>query len=131
MGESVVWLHGGTAIAQGDEGALSRTPIYDLGRTVIAEAVKRSGTDPAAFDDVIMGEVLHGGGDLARYCAIELGMIDVPGLALMRACASGLQAANSAAASIKAGMDRAVVAGGLESMSSTPVVTRGGEPWMS
>ena len=131
MGDPVIVSYVRTAIGDAHKGALSRTPIYDLGRTVIAEAVKRSGLDPAAFDDVIMGEVLHGGGDLARYCAIELGMIDVPGLALMRACASGLQAANSAAASIKAGMDRAIVAGGLESMSSTPVVTRGGDPWMS
>jgi acetyl-CoA C-acetyltransferase len=131
MGDPVIVSYVRTAIADAHKGALSRTPIYDLGRTVIAEAVKRSGLDPGAFDDVIMGEVLHGGGDLARYCAIELGMIDVPGLALMRACASGLQAANSAAASIKAGMDRAIVAGGFESMSSTPVVTRGGDPWMS
>ena len=51
---------------------------------------------------------------------MELGLTDVPGIAVNRHCAASLSALQLAAASIRAGMDRAVVAGGTESLSSTP-----------
>ena len=71
-----------------------------------------------------MGESLYGGGDIARYSAIEAGLPHVPGLANNRHCASSLSAVQSAAASIRAGMDRAVIAGGAYSQSTSPRSTR-------
>ncbi len=71
-----------------------------------------------------MGESLQGGGDVARYAAIELGLVDVPGMALNRHCASGMGAVQSAAGSIIAGMDKVAIAGGSESMSSMPMVSK-------
>src|SRR5207237_3755312 len=55
--------------------------------------------------------------------ALDLGLpIDTLGVAMNRQCGSGLQAVNAAAASIKAGMDKVVIAGGLESMTHSVAV---------
>src|SRR6266513_1816041 len=92
--------------------------VVSAARTPMAEALKRSGIPPDDIDDIILGEVMQGGGDMARYIALDLGLPpDTPGFALNRQCGTGLQAVNSAAATIRAGMDRVVIAGGLESMT--------------
>src|SRR6266850_384386 len=52
------------------------------------------------------------------------GLIEVPGLALNRHCASGMGAVQGAAASIIAGMDTVAIAGGSESMSTTPTTMK-------
>ena len=85
----------------------------------------------------MMGEVLQGGGDIARYAAIELGLTEVPGVAFNRHCASGMAPVQSGAASIMAGMDDVIIAGGAESISTSPSAMKrmlpGDElaPWMS
>ena len=56
----------------------------------VEEALKRSGIPVEDVDDIVLGEVLQGGGDIARYVAVELGMLEVPGLAHNRHCASSL-----------------------------------------
>ena len=120
MSEAVVVSFARTPVADAFKGALAQTPIVELGKIAIAEALKRSGVAPDDVDDVVMGEVLQGGGDLARYVALDLGLPpDTPGVAMNRQCGSGLQAVNAAAASIKAGMDKVAIAGGLESMTHT------------
>jgi acetyl-CoA C-acetyltransferase len=86
--------------------------------------VRRAGIDPALVDDVVLAEALYGGGDIARYAAIEAGLEHVAGLAHNRHCAGGLAALTTAAASVRAGMDRAVVAGGTQSSSTSPRTTR-------
>jgi acetyl-CoA acyltransferase len=63
---------------------------------------------------------MYGGGDIARHTAVSAGLVDVPGLALNRHCASGLAAVSTAAANIRAGMDDVVIAGGTHSMSTGP-----------
>jgi acetyl-CoA acetyltransferase family protein len=136
MSDAVILSYARTAIGDAFKGSLASTSIYDLGRAAVTEALKRSGVDADEVDDIILGEVLQGGGDIARYIAVELGLTDIPGMAVMRACASGLQAVCSAAASVKAGMDRAIIAGGVESMSSAPSSFKRGAdgelvPWMS
>ena len=136
MDDAVILSYARTAIGDAFKGSLASTSIYDLGRAAVTEALKRSGVEADAVDDIILGEVLQGGGDIARYVAVELGVTDVPGMAVMRACASGLQAVCSAAGSIMAGMDRCVIAGGVESMSSAPSSFKRGAdgelvPWMS
>jgi len=93
---------------------------FDLARLAVEEAFKRSGVPVEDVDDIVLGEVLQGGGDIARYAAIELGMLDVPGMAHNRHCASGMAAVQTAAGSIRAGMDRVVIAGGAESITQSP-----------
>lgn len=137
MGEAVIVSTARTPIGTAFKGSLVDVDGLALGTAVVLEIVDRSGMDPARFDDVILGESLYGGGDIARYAAIEAGLEGVPGLAHNRHCASGLAAISTAAASIRAGMDRAIIAGGVQSSSTMPQSTRrvpgtdDMEPWMS
>jgi acetyl-CoA C-acetyltransferase len=130
--EAVIVAACRTAIGTSFKGSLTETSSFDLAQTVVAEAAQRSTLDPALFDDVIMGEVMQGGGDIARYAALRAGLTSVPGLAHNRQCASSLSAIQTAAAGIKAGMDRAIIAGGAESPSTAPVLRRripGSQDW--
>jgi len=113
-----------TAIGTARRGSLVDADPFDLARHTVAAAVTRSGLAPELFDEVILGAALAGGGEIARYAAIQAGLIDVAGTAMNRHCASGLAAVSSAAASIRGGMDRAVVAGGVQSMSLSPRTAR-------
>jgi len=113
-----------TAIGTARRGTLADVDPLDLGTTVVAEAVRRAGLDPTLIDDVVMSESRYGGGDIARHVAIRAGLEDVAGLAHNRHCAGGLAAVTTAAASVRAGMDRAVVAGGVESASTAPRLRR-------
>jgi acetyl-CoA acetyltransferase family protein len=109
-----------TAIGTAFRGSLVDTDAFVLGAHVVAEAVRRAGVDPALVDDVVLGESLYGGGAIARHAAIEAGLVGAPGIAHNRHCASGLGALQTAAASVMAGMDRVVVAGGVQSSSTSP-----------
>jgi acetyl-CoA C-acetyltransferase len=109
-----------TPIGTAFKGSLVEVDAFTLATRVIGEAVARSGIDPERFDDVVMGESLYGGGAIGRYSAIEAGLVNVPGLAHNRHCASGLATVQSAAASIMSGMDDVVVAGGVQSTSTSP-----------
>ncbi len=121
-----------TAIGTSFKGSLLDVDAYQLGTLAVAEAVRRSGIDPQLVDDVILGEILYGGGDIARYAAIEAGMAQAPGVAHNRHCASGLSAVQSGAASIRSGMDKVIVAGGAQSSSTFPRTSRrvlGADEW--
>ncbi|WP_033280425.1 thiolase family protein [Streptomyces sp. NRRL F-525] len=127
-----------TAIGTARRGTLRDTSAFDLATVVVREAVRRSGVPLDLIDDVVLGETLAGGGDIARYAALEAGLTHVPGLAHNRHCASGLASVATAAAGVRAGMDRAVVAGGTQSSSTAPVARRRipgtddwQDPWMS
>ncbi|WOX14760.1 thiolase family protein [Streptomyces sp. N50] len=127
-----------TAIGTARRGTLRDTSAFDLATVVVREAVRRSGVPLDLIDDVVLGETLAGGGDIARYAALEAGLTHVPGLAHNRHCASGLAGVATAAAGVRAGMDRAVVAGGTQSSSTAPVARRRipgtddwQDPWMS
>ncbi|MEH7334447.1 thiolase family protein [Neobacillus drentensis] len=102
-------------------GALSGVPAHVLGAEVIKEAVKRAKIKPEMIDDVIFGNVLSGGGNIARLSVIQTGLsIDIPGVTVDRQCGSGINAINLAAQAIKAGDGDIFVAGGTESMSRAP-----------
>lgn len=112
-----------TAIADAYRGSLTTVSVHDLAKPVVAEALKRSGVPADDVDDLVLGEVLQGGGDVARYVAIDLGLPpDLPGLAVNRQCASGMTAVDTAAAGIASGMDRVAIAGGVASMTQSPAV---------
>lgn len=72
-------------------------------------------------DDVILGNVLSGGGNIARLTALQTGLsIQLPGLTIDRQCGSGINAVNLAAQAIWAGDGEVYIAGGVESMSRAP-----------
>jgi acetyl-CoA acetyltransferase family protein len=125
MPDAVILAAARTAIADAYKGSLATTSIYDIGKASIVEALGRSGVPADDVDDLIIGEVLQGGGDIARYLANEIGLPpDTPGLAVNRQCATGMSAVDTAAANIMAGMDRVVIAGGTESMTQSPITFR-------
>src|SRR2546430_1590959 len=98
-------------------------PRPRLGALVIREAVRRAGIDPAAVEEVIMGNVLQGGVGQApaRQAAIHAGLPGIiPALTVNKVCGSGLKAVMLAAQAIKAGDEQCIVAGGMESMSNAP-----------
>ena len=115
-------------------GSLANVRPDDLAAIPIKAVVERSGVDPAAIDDVILGCANQAGEDnrnVARMALLLAGLpVDVPGQTVNRLCGSGLQAAASAAQAIKAGEGTTFIAGGVESMTRAPYVTlKSGEPW--
>lgn len=111
-----------TAIGTAMKGTLRDTDAYQLAEHVVGAAAGE--IDGLTIDDVILGEGLYGGGVIARHAAITAGLTSVPGLSNNRHCAAGQAAVQSAAASIRAGMDQVVIAGGVNSASTTPRFTR-------
>src|SRR2546422_8966956 len=115
-------------------GALASVRADDLAAIPIKAVVERSGVDPLAIDDVILGCTNQAGEDnrnVARMALLVAGLpVEVPGQTVNRLCGSGLQAAASAAQAIKAGEGDVFIAGGVESMTRAPYVTlKSGEAW--
>lgn len=123
MPEAVIVSAVRTAIGTARKGSLSETPAEDLATHIVTESVRRSGLAAERIDDVMLAESLYGGGDLARYAAVAAGMTTVPGQAVNRHCAGSLTTVGNAAASIRAGMDAAVIAGGVQSSSLSPATS--------
>ncbi len=104
-------------------GALSGLSAARLGQIAVRAAVERAGIDPAAVDEVIIGNVVSAGVGQALPRQISLGaaMPDtVGGLLVNKACGSSLKAVMLAASAIKAGDGDLFLAGGAESMSRAP-----------
>jgi len=99
-----------------------------LGALVIEEALKRAKIPADEVDEVIMGNVVSAGlgQNPTRQAAIHAGVPYGAGsITVNKVCGSGLKAVMLAASTIKAGDNRVVVAGGMESMSNTPYLARG------
>ena len=120
MPDPVIVSAARTAVGTAVKGTLANTTVEELGTAIVAETVRRSGLDPQLFDDVILADP----GTVARYAAVENGMLTVPGQSVGRYCAGSLAAIGNAAAAIGAGMDRAIVAGGVFSASTSPRMSR-------
>lgn len=104
-------------------GNLASFSAPQLGAIAIKEAVRRSGIDPNAIEEVIMGNVVSAGiGQApARQAAVRSGLsVDIPAFTINKVCGSGLKAVMLAAQAIRAGDAQAFVAGGMESMSNAP-----------
>ncbi|MET7892099.1 thiolase family protein [Streptomyces mirabilis] len=133
MPEAVIASALRTPIGTAVKGTLRDTTAFDLAHHIVTAAAE--GLDPALIDDVILGEGLYGGGVLARHAAVTAGLTSVAGLANNRHCAAGMAAVQSAAASVMAGMDELVIAGGVNSASTSPKalfrVDGEWQPWMS
>ena len=104
-------------------GGLANVSAPQLGATAIRAALERSRLDPATVDEVIMGQVVQAGVGQApaRQASIAAGIpTSANATTVNKVCASGLEAINQAAHSIRAGDSTVVVAGGMESMSQGP-----------
>ena len=109
-------------------GGLAPMSAPQLGAVAVAAAVERSGIDVNAVEEVIMGNVVVAGEGQApaRQAAIGAGIpAVVPAMTINKVCGSGLKAVMLAAQAIRAGDAKAVVAGGMESMSNVPFYVRG------
>ena len=107
-------------------GALKDVRPDDMAAHVIRALVERTGVDPVAIDDVILGAANQAGEDnrnVGRMAALLAGLpVEVPGQTVNRLCGSGLQAVIGAAHAIAYGDGSVVVAGGVESMTRAPYV---------
>jgi acetyl-CoA C-acetyltransferase len=109
-------------------GGLSPLSAGELGAVAVRAAVERAGLEPSAVEEVILGNVVQGGGGQApaRQAAIGAGIPgSVPAVTVNKVCGSGLKAVMLAAQAIKAGDLQIAVAGGMESMSNVPYYLRG------
>ena len=118
MPEAVIVSALRTPIGTAFKGTLRDTTAYDLAHHVVSHAATE--LDSVPIDDVILAEGHHGGGVIARHAAITAGLTAVPGMAVNRHCAASLAAVGAAAASVRAGMDQVVLAGGVNSTSTAP-----------
>jgi acetyl-CoA C-acetyltransferase len=99
----------------------------DLAAQVIDALVARSGIDPAAVEDVILGCVSQVGEqatNIARNAVLASTLPEsVPGTSVDRQCGSSQQALHFAAQAVMSGAMDAVIAGGVESMTRVPMFT--------
>ncbi len=125
-----------TPIATANKGSLLGVDAVALAETAIGAAVKRSGIPADQIEDMGFGESMQGGGNIGRNVAVRLGLINVPGVAMQRWCASGMSGTQWVAANIAAGMIDVGIGGGTESMSTAPGTSKPGadgtpEFWLS
>ena len=101
-------------------GAFAAVPAHQLGEAAIRAALARAKLEPAAVDEVILGQVLtaNQGQNPARQAARAAGIPDEKiAFGINQVCGSGLRAVALAAQQIRTGESDIVVAGGQESMS--------------
>src|SRR3954469_10912952 len=119
-------------VGKAGKGALSGIHPQQLGATVLRALATRTGIDTADVDDIIWGcsaQVATQGGDLGRMSALDAGYdVRASAVTLDRFCGSGITSVSMAAASVMAGAEDLVIAGGCEMMSMEG--RRGGSPMM-
>lgn len=102
------------------DGALHEVTSVRLSSQVLNALKARNGLDGHAVEDVIWGNVTQvgeQGGCLARTVVLASELDEtIPGLAINRFCASGMEAVNLAANQVRAGAGEAYIAGGVEMM---------------
>jgi 3-oxoadipyl-CoA thiolase len=129
------WIVGAVRTPVGRHGgALASVRPDDLAARAVAALVERTGVDPGALDDIVLGCTNQAGEDnrnVARMAGLLAGLpVSVPGRTVNRLCGSGLQAVNDAFHAIRAGEGDAFIAGGVESMSRAPwVVMKPAQGW--
>ncbi|CTQ51377.1 acetyl-CoA C-acyltransferase [Jannaschia donghaensis] len=135
MREPVIVSLARTAIGKAGRGAFNRTHGAVMGGHVAAAAVERAGIDPALIEDSIWGcgypEYVTGG-NIARQIVLRAGLPDsIAGATVNRFCASGLQAVAMGGHMISAEGAKAVLVGGVESISMVqPPARPSPEAWL-
>jgi acetyl-CoA C-acetyltransferase len=106
-------------------GSLSGIHPADLGAHSLRALVERTGIDPGALDDVIIGatDTIGGqSGNVGRSAVLVAGFPEhVPGVTIDRQCGSSQQAVHFAAQAVMSGVNDLVIAGGLQNMSQLPI----------
>ncbi|TYL45303.1 acetyl-CoA C-acetyltransferase [Nocardioides sp. BGMRC 2183] len=106
-------------------GALAEVHSADLAAHTLSALVERTGVEPGAVDDVILGccdTIGSQAGDIARTAWLVAGLPDhVPGVTIDRQCGSSQQAVHFAAQGVLSGTQDLVVAGGVQNMSAIPI----------
>jgi len=107
-------------------GTLAKVRPDDLLADAIRNLMKKSAFKPEQIEDLIVGCANQAGEDsrcVARHAGLVAGLpIETPGTVLQRNCASGLGAVVHAAHAITSGEGDVFLAGGVESMSRSPLV---------
>lgn len=102
-------------------GIYKYTPPHVLMAHLIKSLLKETGLKADLVDEVIIGNAVGPGGNLARLSLLEAGLPHtVPGVTVDRQCGSGLEAVNLAARLIQSGAGDIYLAGGVESTSLEP-----------
>lgn len=111
------------------DGSLHEVTAVSLSAQTLNALKDRNGLQGHAVEDVIWGnvtQVMEQGGCLARTAVLASDLDEsIPGLAINRFCASGLEAVNLAANQVRGGGGNAYIAGGVEMMGRVPMGSDG------
>jgi acetyl-CoA C-acetyltransferase len=103
-------------------GQLKSLRAEELLSPVLRSLLTAAGVAGSDVSDVVIGNAVGGGGNLARYAALRAGLpAGVPGLTVDRQCGSGLDAIALASRLVAAGGSGVFLAGGVESISTAPL----------
>lgn len=108
-------------------GTLKDVHSSELGAAAAKGAIERAGIDVKEIDETLFGQVLQGGvgQNVARQVALKVGLpIETPAMTINKVCGSSMRALSLAAQIIKSGDDQLILAGGCESMSGAPYISR-------
>jgi len=125
MNGAVVITHGLRTVYAKFGTALRDVSAVELGRQVVDQLVEGADLDPSRIDEVIVGCVGTpvDAANIARVVALRANLpCSIPALTVQRNCGSGMEAITCAVERIRAGRARVVVAAGVESMSSYPLL---------
>ncbi|MGW4349695.1 acetyl-CoA C-acetyltransferase [Streptomyces sp. NPDC004690] len=109
-------------------GALKSLTAAELGAVALRGLLARTGLDPAAVEDVVLGHCYPDSEApaIGRVVALDAGLpVEVPGMQVDRRCGSGLQSVLQVALQIQSGSSELIVAGGVESMSNVAFYATG------
>lgn len=102
-------------------GIFKRTAPENLGAAVIQSLIIENNVSVDTIDEVILGNVIGPGGNIARLTALTAGLpVEIPAVTIDRQCGSGLEAINQACRLVQAGAGDIYIAGGVESSSLAP-----------
>jgi len=108
-------------------GALRSKQAQDLAEIVFRAVFERTGLDPAALDEVILGNIGQpsDAANIGRVASLMAGVpVEVPAFTVQRNCASGMQSVTSAYQAIQTGDGEVYLCGGAESMSNIPYLLK-------
>ncbi len=113
-------------------GSLREVPAYDLASLVLKEALKRVNLNPELVDMVILGQNYQSGEyvNIARQSLLKADWpVSIPALTVDRRCPSGFDAVCLGAMMIRSESADIIVAGGVESMSTSEFYVSGEVRW--
>ena len=106
-------------------GAFAQLDVSALAAPVLKALAPCRAEQAPGLDAVILGNALYGGGNPARVCALAAGLdVSLPAMTVDTQCCAGLDAISIGAAMIASGQARAIIAGGVESYSRSPIRAR-------